>query len=178
MYANAATDSSVSKLPFDLTGPPENSLAGVTEAQTTGWRSIEYDIFTMRDPNHSGKGKTVTMGHYTDMANFANYSIQEIAADGKARNNDGFLMGTAWSDITDTLSLRDRDGYIILYSENDFITLEEFITYFIGKNMVIVLDPKFAKELKQIRFRNDGKAANSCIGFCGGYPPIMYLMRH
>ena len=172
MNADAATDSSVSKLPVSLTGAAENSFAGAVDASTTGWRSMEYDIFMMRDPQNSGKGKTVTMGHYTDMANFADYPIQRIAAEGKAGNNDGFLMGTAWSDITDTLYRRDRDGYVLLDDENaDFMTLEEFIAnlaYY--EDMVIVLDPKFAKQLNQIRIGSDGRAANFCIGFCDGYP--------
>lgn len=188
MADDVATDTRQSNLPTGLTGDAENSVGGVKNAANAGWRTLEYDIFLTRDDADPDGDKTVTMGHYIDLMNFGNYGIQRIAAQGKAGNDDGFLMGTSWSDIVHgrppnqtRVILRDREGYTSrdsdaataeYVSNNTFINLDEFFDLFTDDkaDMVIVMDPKFTKELRQIRLREDGKAANHCIGFCGGYP--------
>lgn len=172
MKANSATSTAGMDIPATMTGAPENSISGVDGSVKAGWKTVEYDIFLARDDAGAGiSAGTPVIGHYTDVAAYTNYNGSYSAAipeTGKARTRSAFLMGGVLNDLGSNTLLRDRDGVV---SQNKIISLGEFIDYINThhKDMVIVLDPKFAKTYTQTRKKTNGSTGRVCIGFCGGY---------
>lgn len=172
MKANAATSTAGMDIPTAMTGAPENAISGVDSSVKAGWKTVEYDIFLARDDGGAGiTTGTPVIGHYADVAAYTNYKgsySTAIPQTGKARTRSAFLMGGVLNDLGSNTLLRDRDGVV---SQNKVINLGEFIDYINAhhKDMVIVLDLKFAKTYTQTRKKINGSTGKVCIGFCGGY---------
>lgn len=163
------------KFSVSVGGAPENSLAGVAGASFAGFRSVEYDIFLMRNDVEPNSSKTPVINHFTDLRGFTNYMGAEIIP-AEGRGGSGFLMSNAWGSwgTPELLTLRDRDGNVSTMTDSNFTKVETFLAKVKAgyPDMVVVFDPKYARPLTLVEPKEGGGLKNNCIGFCGdnGYP--------
>lgn len=193
------TDNAATAADFSMAvgGPGENSSEGVQAALAAGFHTVEYDILLARDDRDTspvGSGdfyrETVVVSHFTDLAGFTDYGTLPSAHPGETseiplngKGTPGFIMGERYDSLLWTRSngspyprlrnLHRRSLGADEITDESLETLYSFIAnmgYNEYQKMVVVLDPKWAKQLYQLRVPSGGgRAGNECIGFCGAY---------
>ncbi|MFC5343414.1 hypothetical protein ACETK8_20400 (plasmid) [Brevundimonas staleyi] len=158
---------------WDITlgGPPENSWPGVVWAQRAGLRFIEYDMLMM-----GVLSPEPVMTHYTDLRAFTDYAgPQDTPATG-LDDCDGYLMCVT---SPAPYILRDRDDTVDPNDDATLDTLQDFLAKLssqyrrdpAGWNVVVILDLKYGRSLRQFRRTATGGARYSTIGFGGYFTP-------
>jgi hypothetical protein len=149
-------------------GAPESSLQGMRNALVAGLRTVEYDVFLMRDDQKSTTTKTPIVSHFQDIFGFTDYGgPRSIPLNGKGV--PGWVMGMEY-DASAIYHLLERGGDI---SSNLFISFSTLISFARSeqKDAVIVVDPKNVTRLYETQLNKDGKVETVCIAFCDSYGP-------
>ena len=131
-------------------GAAENSLDGLLAAYGSGFQTVEFDVFMVRDDKTGEKTPEgmVYVTHFTDYRGFTDYSEEQAIPQNGIDGAKGFLMATPAKDISKAsfLHLRDRNGAV---TKSTLMPLETFMSQASTLGMLVVLDVKFAKELAQ-----------------------------
>lgn len=169
--AGAATNPSYDPMTATVGGAAENSIDGLLAAFNSGFRTVEFDVFLVRqDPvfwNEKEKKYEWSLGpygrvyvtHFTDYAGFTNYRGEQVTPK-NGPGTKGYLMSTPTKDIAmvDKLKLRDRNGVV---TEANLSDLRTFVAKAASLGVLVVLDIKFAKKLSQTRLLADRSAYDS-----------------
>lgn len=153
-------------------GAAENSLDGLVAAKDSGFQTVEFDVFLVRE-DKAGKPTSpgqVYVTHFTDYRGFTSYDGEQVVPQSGIEGAAGFLMTPPSKDtaMVSKLRLKDRDGAL---TNATLTPLRDFVSQAAARGVLVVLDVKFAKVLKQLRPKasQDG-FENTIIGFKDAYP--------
>ncbi len=159
-----------------LGGPPENSWPGVGEAQGAGFRFIEYDMLLMGDAADPSQPQEVMMTHYTDLRAFTDYAGPQTTPNTGIAPCAGYLMCASPDPV---YQLRNRDEVVDRDKDAKLYSLRNFLNNLHVQyardpkewNLVLILDMKYGRPLRQLQRTSTGGVGSATIGFDGFFTP-------